>query len=122
MAAEIVHDDDVAGGERWHKELLHPGGKTQAVDRPIEDAWCIDPVMPERGQEGQRAPMAKGGAGNQFLSSRGPSTDRRHVGLGPGLIDEHEAPGIKPPLILLPLLAPARDLRPQLFDGEQRFF
>ena len=44
---------------------------------------------------------------------------RRHVGLGPGLVDEDEAPGIKPPLIPLPPFAPARDLRPQLLDGEQ---
>jgi hypothetical protein len=40
----------------------------------------------------------------------------------PSLVDKDQAPGIKPALILLPLLAPPGDLRPQLLDGEQRFF
>ena len=122
VTAQVVHDDNVTRGERWYEELLDPGGEVEAIDRPVEHAWRIDPIMPERGQEGQCPPMAEGGAGNQLLATRCPSADRRHVGLGPGLIDEDETPGIKPPLVFLPLLAPACDLGPQLFDGEQCFF
>ena len=122
VTAQVVHDDNVARGERWYEELLDPGGEAEAIDRAIEDAWRLDPIMPERGQKGQCPPMAEGRAGNQLLATWCPSADWRHVGLGPSLIDEDETPGIKPALILLPLLAPARDLRPQLFDGEQCFF
>ena len=31
-----VHDDDVAGRERWHQDLLDVGQTTGAVDRPIK--------------------------------------------------------------------------------------
>jgi hypothetical protein len=45
-----------------------------------------------------------------------------HVGLGPGLIDEDQAPRIKPTLILLPLQAAAGDVGPVLLAGVQAFF
>ncbi len=44
VAAEIVHDDDVAGLERRDEELLDIGAEALAVDRPVEDAGRIDPV------------------------------------------------------------------------------
>lgn len=122
MAAEVVHDDDVARIERRHEELLDPCGEALAVDRPIEHARGVDPIMAKCCQEGQRSPFAERGAGDELCSSRCPAPDRRHVRLRPGLIDEDEASGIKPTLILLPLCSPACDLRPQLLDGEQRFF
>jgi len=122
VASEIVHDDHVAGLERRYQALLDPSREALAVDRSIEDAWRIDPVMAQRCEEGQRAPFTERCARHQLVSSRRPAPDRRHVGLGPGLVDEDEASGIKPTLILLPLLPPAGDLRTQLFDGEQRFF
>ncbi len=122
VTAEIVHDDDIAGSQRGHEELLDPCGKALAVDRAIEDAGRIDPVMAKGCQEGQRAPFAERSAGDQLAPARRPAPDRRHVGLSPGLVDEDQPARIKPPLVLLPLLSPARDLRPQLLDGEQRFF
>jgi hypothetical protein len=63
-----------------------------------------------------------GNLGDKPLAPKGPAMGSGHVCLGPGLVDEHQPAGIKPPLILLPLLPPARDLRPQLLDGEQSFF
>jgi len=122
MAAEVVHDDDIAGRERRHEELLDPGGEALAVDRSIEDARRVDPVMTQRCEEGQRAPFAERCPGDELLPAWRPAPDRCHVGLRPGLVDEDETLGIKPPLILLPLRPPARDPRPQLLDGEQRFF
>ena len=122
VAAKIVHNDDIARRERGHEELLDPCGKAVTVDRSIEDARRVDPVMAKCSQEGQRAPFAERSAGDQLAPARRPAPDRRHVGLGPGLVDEDQPPGIKPPLVLLPLFPPARDLRPQLLDGEQRFF
>jgi hypothetical protein len=122
VAAEVVHDDDVAGGECRHQELLDPGGEELTIDRSVEHARGIDPVMAKRGDEGERAPSAERRSGDQLAASPAPATERRHVRLGPSLVDEDQALGIKPSLILLPLLAPARDRRPQLLGGEQRFF
>ena len=122
VAAQVVHDDDVPWLEGWHQELLDISGEGLAVDRAVEDAGCIDPIMPQRCQEGERAPVPKGGPANQLFAARSPTADRGHVGLGPRLVDEDEAPWIKPALILSPLLAPFGDGRPQLLGGEQSFF
>ena len=78
--------------------------------------------MAQRGKEGERAPSAERGMGNQLLPAWSPAPDRRHVRFRPGFIDEDETPGIKPSLIFLPLLASSRDLWPGLFLGEQAFF
>lgn len=122
MAGEIVHDDDVAGAE-CRAELLHdPSGEAGGVDRLIEHERRIDPVAAKRGDEGHRLPVAIRHLGVEALSDRCPATQGCHVGLGPGLIDEDEAAGIRPPLELLPLLAPSGDLGPQLFGGKHGFF
>jgi hypothetical protein len=56
------------------------------------------------------------------VAARRPTAQGRHVVLGPGLVDEDQAGGIDPPLILAPLLAATRDVRPVLLLGEQAFF
>jgi hypothetical protein len=45
----------------------------------------------------------------------------RHVGLRPGLVDEDQALGINPPLILPPLRPPARHVGAILLGGVQAF-
>ena len=122
VAAEVVHDDDIAGRERRHEELLDIGSEELAVDWAIEHARRVDPVMAQRGEEGQRLPRAERGLGDELATALRPTPERGHVGLGPGLVDEDEALGIKPPLILLPLRPAPRDLRTTLLSGEQRFF
>ena len=122
MAAKVVHDDDVAGRQGWHEELLDPGRKALTIDRAVEDARRIDTVMAECGEEGQCLPFAERRMGNQLAAAPAPAPDRRHVGLGPGLVDEHQAARIKPALILLPSGPTPRDRRALLLDGKQRFF
>lgn len=48
VAAQVVHDNNVPGLEGRHQELLHISGEELAVDRPVEDARRIDPIMPQR--------------------------------------------------------------------------
>jgi hypothetical protein len=45
-----------------------------------------------------------------------------HVGLGPGLVDEHQPMGSDAALVLLPPGPPAGDVRPILLAGEHGFF
>jgi hypothetical protein len=45
VAAEIVHDDDVAGAKRWDEDFLDIGLKALAVDRAVKKPRGIDPVM-----------------------------------------------------------------------------
>jgi hypothetical protein len=46
----------------------------------------------------------------------------RHIGFGPGLVDEHEPGWIKPALVRLPLRPPPRHVGSVLFAGAQGFF
>lgn len=45
----------------------------------------------------------------------------RHVGLGLGLVDEDQAPGINLALVLFPLRAPAGNLGAQLLGAKYGF-
>jgi hypothetical protein len=55
------------------------------------------------------------------LAARCPAAQANHVGLDPGLVDEHQAPGVKLGLKLLPALTLARDLRTVLLSWQQAF-
>ena len=122
VAGEVIHDHDVARRESGHEELFDILKEARPVDRLIENAWRIDPVAAQGGKEGHRLPVAVRHFGVEPLAFECPATQGCHVGLGPGLVDEHEPLGIKPPLILLPLLAPPCHLGPELFCGQHAFF
>ena len=58
----------------------------------------------------------------QPAAARCPAPQRRHVGLGPGLVDEHQAGRIDAVLILDPLRPPARDVGAIPLAGDHAFF
>jgi len=122
MAAQIVHDDDIARRQRGDQALLDIIGEDLAVDRLVEHARRIDPVASQCCEECHRAPMPVRHLGMEPLPPRRPSSQRSHVRLGPSFIDEDEPGRIKPALILLPLLAPTRDPWPQLLGWKNAFF
>ncbi len=122
VAAEVVHDDDIAGRERRDEELGDIGGKAFTVDRPVEHARRIDPVVAKCCKEGERLPFAERSVRDECAAARRPAPDRRHVGLGPGFVDEDQTSRIKSALILLPLRTPPGHRRSRLLLGEQAFF
>ena len=122
VTAEVVEDNDVAGFERRDEKLLHIGGETDGVDGAIENHRGVDPVMAERGKKGQGLPMAVRHLRIEPLPAPAPAMGACHVGLGPGLVDKHQALGIDLPLVALPTLAPPRNVRPVLLAGKHAFF
>jgi len=98
VRAEIVHDDDVAWLQRRHQQRLDIGTEALAVDRAIDDAGRVNPIVPERGEEGHGAPMAVRHASSERDTPPPPGVGANHVGLRPGLIDEDEARRIDLPL------------------------
>jgi hypothetical protein len=122
MAAEIVENDNVAWLEGRDQELFDIGQETPAVDGTVDDRRSVDPVMAKRGEEGQRLPMTVRDLGAQPFTPATATMGARHIGLGPGLVDEDEAPGIKPSLITLPACAPTRHVAPILFGRQHGFF
>ncbi len=122
VAAQIVHDDDSAGGEGWQQTLFDIGQKAGAVERAIEDTRSGNPVVAQRGHEGQRVPVPVRAGRAQPLASGTAAMRAGHVGLGPGLIQEHKPARIKLALPALPPAAAAHDVRAVLLGGHQTFF
>lgn len=122
VGAEIVHDDNVAGLERWHQQLLDIGTEALAVDRPVDDAGRSNPVVPERCEEGHRPPMAVRSLSLERDAPSPPTMGTGHVGLRPGLIDEDQTGGFDFRLVPSPPGAATRDIRAILLRREHGFF
>ena len=122
VGAQIVHDNDVAWFQGRRQNLLDIGEETLAVDRPIEHEGRRNLVASQRGEEGHGFPMPMRRLGDQRRSAFVPAVRARHIGLGPGLVDEDKAFWIEPRLNFLPQGATTRDIRAILLGGEQRFF
>jgi len=122
VAAEVVQDDDVAGFEHRNELLLDIGTEALAIDRAVEDARGCELVAAQSPEEGQGAPVAVWGEAPDPLTLRSPSPQGGHIGLDPGLVDEHQAPWIEAGLPGPPALPPTGDGRTGSLKGEQRFF
>ena len=92
-----------------------------AVDRTVDEPRRLDAVVTKRGDEGHGFPMAMENFRHQSFAPPRPAAQRLHVGLRPGLVDEHQALGVDPALALRPLDAPPRDIRPIAFAGDDGF-
>ena len=122
VAAKVVHDDDVAWQQRGHEELRHVGKKTLAVNRAVEHARSRNAIVAQACEERQRLPVTMRNLRSQPLAARRAPMRTSHVGLGPGLVDEDETPGIKLSLMPPPSQPPARNVGPILLAGVQTFF
>jgi hypothetical protein len=82
----------------------------------------IDAIMVQRGEEGHGIPMPEWRFGLHAVAGRAPTAQRRHVGLGPGLINEDKALGVHLALTALPPHPPSRHIGPVLFTGQHAFY
>jgi len=108
--------------EGGHQHLLDISKKGFAIDRPINDAGCVDPVGAERGKEGEGSPTPMRNLRHQPCTAGATAMGARHIGLSPGLIDEDDAGRIELALVLLPARPPPCDVRAVLLAGVQAFF
>ena len=122
MAAEIVHHDDIARGELRYENLLDISEEGSGIDRAIEDIGCYEAQRSEPGDEGLGQPVAVRNARDASFAHRAPAIKRRHVGLGPRLIDKDEARDVNARLHPEPCGAPSCHVRALLFGGAKGFF
>lgn len=122
MAPQIVHHHDVPWTDRVEQLLIDPGPETLAIDRTIKDTGGDDTICAQRRHEGHGTPVAMGCVAAQPTALCAPTADRGHVGLDPGLVDEHKMVGVKMRLDALPAGAPPGDGGMALFKREQDFF
>jgi hypothetical protein len=78
--------------------------------------------MAQGSQEGRGFPMAVRDFGDEPDAARRPHSERFHVGLGPGLVDEDQALRVNPVLIFCPLRPLAGDIGTVAFTGDDGFF
>jgi len=81
VRAEIVENDDIARFQGSDELGFDVGLESPAVDRPVENPWRLDAIVPQGGDEGHGLPVAVGRMGDQPFSARAPATQRRHVRL-----------------------------------------
>jgi len=122
MTAEIVHDDDIAWTQARRQHVLDVGQEAASIDWPLEDEGCLNAVVAQSGEEGQGAPAAMWHLGDQALAATTAAVATRHVGLGPGLVDENKSGRINPLLVAPPLIATTGYVGPVLLAGVQTFF
>jgi hypothetical protein len=122
MGAEIVEDDDVARLERRGEELLDIGAEAFAVNGAVEQAGRIDAVIAQGGKKRRGLPVAMRNLVDEALSFRRPAVQAGHVGFRPGLVDEHQSPGIDAALIGPPTRAMTAYVRAVLLARDKRLF
>ena len=122
MAGEVVGDDDIAGLQRRDQYLLDISEEKLSVDGSIEQPRRVNAIMPQGGDEGQCVPVSVGDFDGQSGAARAPTTQWRHVGFDPGLVDEDQARGINQPLVMPPLSAPPSNVGTILFAGDGVFY
>ena len=76
----------------------------------------------EPGDEGGGVPMTMGRGHAQALAARGPAVGASHVGLGPGLVDEHQPVGVESGLAVTPGVPPAQNVRASLLHRMSSIF
>lgn len=110
MAAEIVHDDDVAGLQRRDENLFDVSTEAEAIDGAVEDGWRGKLIAAQSAHESQSAPVPMGCKAAQSFACRSPAPQRRHIGSDPGLVDEDKPVRIEAALPCLPALAATGDV------------
>ncbi len=98
------------------------GLEAVAIDGAVDDERGADTVVAQGGQEGHRLPMALGHLGDEPAPTPTSATGARHIGLGPGFVDEDELGAIKLGLLGAPAPAGGGDVGAILLGGVQRFF
>jgi hypothetical protein len=122
VAAEIVHDDDIAGLQGGDEDLLDINSEGLAIDRTVENPWGVNATVAQGSQKGRRLPAAVRDFGSEPHAAGRPSPQWCHVRLGPGLIDEGQTLRLDPALILFPLRSLVRDVGAIALAGDESFF
>jgi len=119
---QVIHNDDVALAQFGQENFFDIGLEGEAVDRPINYERRDEPAQRQRSDERRRFPVAMRNADPQPFTTPTSAVAARHVGRGPGFVDEDQALGIEVELSLEPAFAPLGDIGTILLRGVGRLF
>lgn len=122
MASQVVHDDNVTGLQCRNEYLVDIGAETFAIDGAIKYTRRGQLIAAQGGEKRHGIPMAVGSEASQPLSLHGPTSLWCHIGFDPCFVDEHETARVEAVHEAFPSTPLAGNIRPGLFNPEQRFF
>ena len=122
VTRQVVHDDDVAGRERWHQDLLDVGQKTGAVDRAIKHGWRGEACHAQRPEKRRGVPAAIRRVVGDPGAGQPAAIAANQIGPHTTLIEKHEARGIERRRRGAPGRAGAADVSAIVFRRVYRFF
>jgi hypothetical protein len=122
VARQIVHDDDVAFGERGREAFFHPFLERGGVHGFVVSLLRHEAAQAQAGDKRDILIVAVRDADAQSPAAPASAALARHLRGRPGLIDEHEFGRIEIELAVEPLLASLQDVRALLLLGMRRFF
>ncbi len=122
VTRQVVQDDDVAGRERWHQDLLDVGQKTGAVDRPIKHGWRGEACHAQRPEKRRGVPAAIRRVVGDPGAGQPTAIAANQIGPHTTLIEKHEARGIERRRRGAPGRAGAADVSAIVFRRVYRFF
>jgi len=107
---KVVHDDHVATGEFGHEDAADAGEERVGIHRPVERPRRDHAGAAQAGREGSRLPVTEGNAGAQALAPPATAMPPRHVGAGPGFVEEDQSRRVAVELAIEPLFALLQDV------------
>ena len=122
VSGEVVQDDNVAWLQGRDQDLLDIGQEPAAGHGTIQHHRRGHAGQAQTADEGRRFPMPVRDAGSQTLATRGPAVPARHLGGGPGLVDEHQSARIEVELAVEPGRASRYDIGSGLLVCVRRLF
>ena len=122
MAGKIVHDDDVALAQFRDEDLLDVGLESETIDGSVDDERRDEAAQRQGSNEGRGFPMSVRNADPQALTARRATVTPRHVGGGPGLVDEDQALGVEIELPVEPGFALLRNIGAALLGSVRGLF
>lgn len=122
VGREVVHDDNISSFQGRGEHLFDISLEGNPVHRAVDDQGRGDLVAAQGGDEGGCLPMAMRYGGDQAFAALGAAPPARHIGLGPGFIDEYQPAWIKCWLHLFPEGSRLGDVAALLLGGVRGFF
>ena len=122
VGPEIVGNDDVAGLQGRHQDLVDVGAEALAIDRAVEDPRCGQPRDPQRGEKRAGLPAPAGGVVVDARATWCPAVPPKQIGGDAGFVQTHEVGDIPGRRRRVPRDPRGRDVRPIVFGRADCFF
>ena len=121
VGPEGVGDDDVAGVQGRHQDLVDVGAEALAIDRAVENPRCGQPRDPRHAARNVLVCQRPQGAWTA-RATRCPAVPPKQIGGDAGFVQPHEVGDIPGRRRRVPRDPRGRDVRPIVLGRAARFF